>query len=85
MYLKDLTIKYCSSKAYNWQNSILTEPISFGKYSYLLHNAIIDDPKPYRQTVKSLVKNMYCWTISLARNKFKIEKFKHSEILSRTT
>lgn len=38
----------------------------FGRVSVLLHDAIMDDPKPYRRDVKELVSNLFSW-ISFAQ------------------
>jgi len=35
--------------------------LSFGRLSEILHDALIDDPKPYRQDVKQLVANLFRW------------------------
>ncbi|MFC1454763.1 phospholipase D-like domain-containing protein [Candidatus Undinarchaeota archaeon] len=77
-----LKSSFLSSSAYSWQNSIITDSILFGKYSSVLHDALIDEPKPYRKTVKELVNNMFNWT-EVFSDEFKIKKHRHTHSLVR--
>ncbi|MBG21949.1 MAG: hypothetical protein CMF22_12645 [Idiomarinaceae bacterium] len=56
--------KFKSSKIYIWlmsqiENCDDVNGLSFGQVSSLLHNALLDDPSPYRRTVKDLQANLY--------------------------
>ncbi|MHA2938007.1 phospholipase D-like domain-containing protein [Vibrio sp. RC27] len=60
------TVLFKQSKAYRWLktqvcNNISDRDLGFGQISRLLHDAIADDPAPYRQEVKSLQKNFYSY------------------------
>jgi|GEM_PF-1225731 len=81
-----LTVKlkkeFLSSSAFTWQNSIVGDGVSFGRYSSLLHDALTDDPKPYRKKIKELVNNMINWTLFFT-NEYKIDKYAHTIVLNR--
>ena len=51
------------SRAYAWIYLLVKEreSINFGGVSSALHNALLDDPKPYRKDVKTLVSNIFSW------------------------
>jgi hypothetical protein len=54
--------KFIHSKIFLWVKEIIKEnndSINFGGLTYALHNALLEDPKPYRSEVKDLVKNIY--------------------------
>jgi len=53
---------FLKSNAYLWQQEYMKSNVLFGKYSELLHGALVDDPRPYRKQVKELVANMFNWT-----------------------
>lgn len=53
-----------SSRSYIWLIQLLskeenTEGISYGRLSSIIHDALLDDPAPYRRTVKDLQSNLY--------------------------
>ncbi|WP_191321738.1 phospholipase D-like domain-containing protein [Colwellia sp. C1TZA3] len=53
-----------SSKAYCWLKKILIEhtgdrDLGFGQVSSLLHDALCDDPAPYRRDIKGIQSNLY--------------------------
>ncbi|MDO8565662.1 MAG: hypothetical protein Q7S04_00560 [Candidatus Moranbacteria bacterium] len=73
---------FLTSDAYIWQEQNIPEEALFGKYSELLHNALIDDPKPYRKQVKELVVNMFVWTSELSDD-YVIKKYNHTQSLVR--
>ena len=70
------------SNAYRWMRNILMEEesLSFGAVSSRLHNAILDDPLPYRQEVKVLVANLYAWFELLPKD-FEISRPRHSQVI----
>ena len=49
-----------TTKAYRWLYTSVSEKgwKSFGELSHDLHNAVYDDPAPYRQDVKTLLSNL---------------------------
>jgi hypothetical protein len=67
------------SKGFLWLRSIVREEIYFGELSQRLHDALLDDPAPYRQEVKGLVSNLLGWTAELASDIFTIDTPKHSQ------
>lgn len=70
------------SNAYSWMHAMLTqeESLSFGAVSSRLHNAILDDPRPYRQEVKTLVANLFAW-FELVPETFEISRPRHSQVI----
>ena len=54
-----------NSKVFRWLISLLKKQtgneIYFGNLSSIIHNSLLDDPKPYRQNVKSLQANLYSY------------------------
>lgn len=62
-YILSRTI-FRSSRSYIWLIQLLskeenTEGISYGRLSSIIHDALLDDPAPYRRTVKDLQSNLY--------------------------
>ena len=56
--------KFIYSKLFLWVRSLLLKydgEIYFGTLTQELHNALIEDPLPYRSEVKVMVKNIYSW------------------------
>lgn len=51
----------------------------YGELSKNLHNSFLDDPTPYRRTVKGLLSNLLEWTISLGSEFILIDKPNHSQ------
>ncbi|MBB1411647.1 phospholipase D-like domain-containing protein [Pseudoalteromonas sp. SG44-17] len=54
------------TKAYRWLKKQITEnqserDLGFGQISRLLHDALADDPAPYRQKIKDLQANLYSY------------------------
>lgn len=79
--------KFLFSKEFLWLKSILIEnnnTASFGFLSNKLHDALLEDPKPYRSDVKKLLSNLYSWIklIGEKETKIKYERPNHSEILT---
>ena len=52
-------------KIYKWilneLNKAENKELYFGTLSSLVHDALIDDPKPYRKSVKELQNNIYSY------------------------
>ena len=60
---KEIKENFLNSKIFNWLISKLknseNQEIYFGSLSSIIHNGLLDDPKPYRQDVKKLQVNLY--------------------------
>ena len=48
--------------------------MNFGKLSSLMHNHVLDDPKPYRKEIKDLVSNIFDWIEFLGPAGVRIEQ-----------
>ena len=62
---KDLKESFLQSKIFNWLIKRLqkeeNKEIYFGRLSSIIHDCLVDDPKPYRQDVKFLQANLYSY------------------------
>lgn len=60
---EQLLIAFKSTKAFGWLTELIDaeKSASFGKITAELHCAILDDPTPYRQEIKSLVSILLDW------------------------
>ena len=60
---KELNESFLQSKIFNWLIKKLeaeeNKEIYFGRLSSIIHDGLVDDPKPYRQDVKLLQANLY--------------------------
>lgn len=84
----DLTLNqigdsFRSSLLITWVRNQCSSPISFGEMSYRIHNAMLDDPKPYRRDIKVVQSNMYRWIKALLSKEFRIwiPEGGHSELI----
>ena len=73
-----------NSKIHRWLKFQIkrqeNEEIYFGALSSIIHNSLIDDPKPYRQDVKKLQSNLYSFIKSLMPDHYIIDvPFEKSE------
>jgi len=75
--LERLKHEFLQSNAYLWQLENIKGSNLFGKYSELLHNSLVDDPKPYRKEVKELVSNMFNWTEEFS-DEYEVVKHAHT-------
>lgn len=75
-----LSAAFLQCDAYRWQQNNVQNETLFGKYSEMLHDALLDDPKPYRKQVKELVSNMFSWTEACS-DQYEIKKFGHTKSL----
>lgn len=65
------------TKAYLWLKSqvcsnLNDRDLGFGQVSHLLHDALCDDPEPYRQKVKYLLANLYSYLKIYATDELEI-------------
>lgn len=74
---------FMKCNAYRWLKSVLEQKenneIYFGELSALVHNVIINDPKPYRKEVKELQANLLNWIVELDIDEIQIDRPKHSQ------
>jgi hypothetical protein len=76
--IEQIAVAFSKLKIYRWIEENLQSELYFGQFSAVLHNALQDDPKPYRQNVKSLVANIIEWLTILYPEKFKQERPNYS-------
>lgn len=81
--IKTIKNAFMKSNVYLWLldrlESMPNTEIYFGALSALLHDAIINDPKPYRKEVKVLQSNLLNWIAELDINEVKIDRPNHSQ------
>jgi hypothetical protein len=75
---------FIKSKIYKWLILQIkkqeNQEIYFGNLSSIIHNSLLDDPKPYRKNVKVLQKNLYSFIKLLTKDQIKIDiPFEKSE------
>ncbi|WP_405375497.1 phospholipase D-like domain-containing protein [Pseudobutyrivibrio sp.] len=93
-YIDFLEIKYTNvdevrdafrkSRVYKWLTNELKKnngEMRFGAVSSALHDAIVNDPKPYRKDVKNMQIKLYSFIKTLAIEELVIAKYNYSEIL----
>lgn len=71
-----MSIAFHQSKAFHWLLNILLErkEVYFGELTSLLHDALHDDPAPYRKSVKILLNNLISWVELYSRDILEIDK-----------
>ena len=81
--IDDIRNAFVSCNAYLWLRQKLQEApeceMYYGALSAALHDAIINDPKPYRKEVKELQSNFLNWIIELNIEEIMIERPNHSQ------
>ena len=75
--------KFRWSKAFLWLKEVLqhqlNKEIYFGELSAKLHDALINDPKPYRKEVKDLLANLLGWITYFNFDDIKIDRPNYSQ------
>ncbi|MFK5710234.1 phospholipase D family protein [Lysinibacillus boronitolerans] len=71
--------KFKSVKCYEWLCLNVKDEIYFGELTAKLHNALIDDPKPYRKEVKEILATLLTWISILKMDDFIIDRPNHSQ------
>jgi hypothetical protein len=78
-----LAASFAVSRGFQWLLQQLNESedktCHFGDLSSRLHDALLDDPKPYRADVKDLVSDLLSWSTVLMRNRVVVDRPQHSE------
>ena len=59
-----------------------SKSLRFGAVSKLLHDSLLNDPKPYRKDVKELQSNLFKWIKHLKFDEFDFETKNYSEAIS---
>jgi len=81
-----LKAKFTQLRVTKWlRNQLLKEEsksLRFGAISSRLHDALLNNPKPYRKEVKSLQSNLFKWIKYLNLSEFKFSKYNYSESIS---
>lgn len=80
--LKHLSEQVRRTRLFTWLTEQLHQrsgEIYFGQLTALLHDALFDDPKPYRKDVKNLLVNFLSWLKALAIPEIYIDRPQHSE------
>jgi hypothetical protein len=84
----EIAKKLMQSNAYRWLVEKLKQMSDqtdyFGHLSQELHNAIINDPGPYRKEVKQLLDNLLNWIVELDIKEVKIDRPNHTRRISLT-
>lgn len=74
------------SKAFNWLLSELRQAegqqLYFGALTACLHEALADDPAPYRQDVKDLLGNLLAYVEYLKIQSIQISRPRHSQLVT---
>jgi hypothetical protein len=71
--------KFINLKCYKWMLDAFEDEIYFGDLTMKLHNALIDDPKPYRKDVKSILTTLLNWITELKIDKIIIDRPNYSQ------
>jgi len=78
-----LRAKFTELRIVKWiKNQLLKEEsksLRFGAISSRLHDALLNDPKPYRKEVKDFQVNLFNWIKYLELTEFRFEKYNRSE------
>ena len=59
--------------------SIERKCLYFGALTEKLHNALVEDPKPYRREVKELLSNLLSWVEELEMEEIVIDRPNYSQ------
>lgn len=81
--LEKLEKAFLNSRIFNWLvgklNSKENKEIYFGELTEALHNSFLDDPAPYRKTVKGLLSTIINWITSFDSNSVTIDRPNYSQ------
>lgn len=81
--VNNIATLFKSSKAYRWLRSILlsqeNHEIYYGHLTVILHDALVNDPKPYRKDVKVLLSNLLSWCEHFALDSISIDTPNYSQ------
>lgn len=75
--------RFLSGPVFRWLLELVEEEVYFGELSAHLHNALLDDPAPYRKDVKILLSNLLSWVSVFGKNFFLVDRPNNSQRLKR--
>jgi len=78
------TKSFKSSQAFIWVHSTLESAggsMHFGALTKSLHNTLVDDPAPYRSTIKMLLANLLTYIQAIPDAGIAVERPRHSQIV----
>ncbi|WP_440651254.1 phospholipase D-like domain-containing protein [Candidatus Pelagibacter sp. HIMB1495] len=82
---KNLKESFFQSKLFNWLIKKLesedNKEIYFGRLSSVIHDNLVDDPKPYRKDVKQLQSNLYSYIKYFKPKNIQYNRPNYSEII----
>ena len=72
-----------SAKCYLWLLNLVKnqspQEMYFGAATAALHNALLNEPKPYRKEVKQLLSNLLTWIDELEVSELLVDRPNHSQ------
>lgn len=74
--IQELGLLFKSTRCCRWLTSQLRThggQLYFGEATELLHNALLEDPKPYRKEVKLLLRNLFAWSAAALPHRFVVD------------
>ena len=81
--MEDLGTGFLKSRAWKWLIARLNEAengeLYFGRLTEILHNSLLDDPRPYRQDVKILVANLLSWAAEFGQSVVAVDRPNYSQ------
>lgn len=74
---------FYNSKCFLWLYDLVKNQddhvMYFGAITAKLHDALLNDPKPYRKDVKQLLSNLLCWIDDLETYDLQVDRPNHSQ------
>lgn len=84
--LEQIRHAFWASKCYNWLVDLISKhpekEMYFGAITAQLHNALLNDPKPYRRDVKQLLSNLLNWVTELGSPEISVNRPNYSQRVS---
>jgi len=76
-------LAFVQSQVFTWLLKMVDKQMYYGELTKILHDALLDDPAPYRKDVKMLLSNILSWVERYGGDFFTLDKPNHSTRLSR--
>jgi len=83
--IEELGALFETTRCCRWLTSQLRThggQLYFGEATELLHNALLEDPKPYRKDVKILLRNLFGWSAFALPHRFVVDAPRYSQRIS---
>lgn len=77
--LQKVKAQFKHLKCYEWLCTTIKDEMYFGELTAKLHNALIDNPAPYRKDVKQLLATLLNWLTLLQIDEFIIDRPNYSQ------